>query len=63
MTEAVIAVIALALIAVYFLPAIIAGGRNTRNQGGIVALNVLLGWTLVGWLLAAIWAITEKAEA
>ena len=43
--------------AFYFLP-IIASSRGTKSQGGIFLLT-RLGWTLVGWLLAAIWAITE----
>jgi hypothetical protein len=41
---------------VYFLPSI-AGWRK-RNAVAIVALNLLLGWTLVGWVVALVWALT-----
>jgi len=38
----------------YFLPAII--GRNKTDGTGIFLLNLLLGWTLVGWVVAFLWA-------
>lgn len=37
---------------VYFLPTIIANNRRPPNFYSIVLLNVLLGWTIVGWLVA-----------
>jgi hypothetical protein len=39
----------------YFLPSIIA--HNNTNFGGVFVLNLLLGWTLVGWIIALIWAL------
>ena len=41
-------------LALYFLPAIIA--HNKRNAGAITLLNLLLGWTFVGWVVALVWA-------
>jgi hypothetical protein len=38
------------LIAVYFLPSIIAGMRKVPNLGSVVVINLLLGWTSVGWV-------------
>jgi len=38
----------------YFLPAII--GRDKRDASGIFLLNLFLGWTLIGWFIALIWA-------
>ena len=43
----------------YFLPSIL--GRNKRNAGAILALNLLLGWTIAGWIVALIWALTVDA--
>lgn len=40
----------------YFLPTIIAASRKHPNVGGIVALNFFLGWTVLGWIGALIWA-------
>ena len=42
----------------YFLPAIV--GRNHKQAAAITLLNLLLGWTLIGWVIALIWAVTES---
>lgn len=39
---------------IYFLPSIVASGRE-RN-GGVLVLNLFLGWTLIGWVVALTWA-------
>jgi Superinfection immunity protein len=44
----------------YFLPAIIANIRGTEHQTAIGLINFFLGWTVLGWLAALIWAIVEK---
>jgi hypothetical protein len=36
----------------YFLPLIIAVSRGVRNQGSILVINLFLGWTLIGWIVA-----------
>jgi hypothetical protein len=41
---------------VYFSPAII--GRHKRNSSAILVLNLFLGWTFIGWVLALVWAYT-----
>lgn len=46
---------------VYFLPSFL--GWNKRNSGAIIALNLLLGWTAIGWIIALIWALTNDAPA
>ena len=38
----------------YFLPAII--GHNKRDSTGIFVLNLLAGWTGIGWFAALLWA-------
>lgn len=43
------------IILFYFLPTFIATGK--KNGGGIFVLNLTLGWTLVGWIGALIWAM------
>jgi hypothetical protein len=48
-------------LALYFLPTII--GWHKRNAGAIFVLNLLLGWTLVGWAVALVWALTSDAPA
>ena len=48
----------LLLAAIYFLPTIIAAIREHHNAGAIFMLNLLLGWTLLGWIIAIVWACT-----
>ncbi len=43
-------------LAIYFLPTIVAIARRKRNTLGIILLNILAGWTFVGWVIALIWA-------
>jgi hypothetical protein len=40
------------LVAVYFLPAFIASRRKVPHSGSVVVVNVFLGWTLIGWVVA-----------
>jgi Superinfection immunity protein len=41
----------------YFLPSIIALGRNKRDITAIMLLNFFLGWTMIGWVVALVWAV------
>jgi hypothetical protein len=41
----------------YFLPSIIALARNKRDLTAIVLLNFFLGWTMIGWIVALVWAV------
>ncbi len=34
-------------------------GRAKRNKTAIVWLNILAGWTAIGWLVALIWALMD----
>jgi uncharacterized membrane protein YqaE (UPF0057 family) len=44
----------------YFLPTVI--GWNKKNVGAIFVLNLLLGWTAIGWIVAMVWACTVEQE-
>ncbi len=57
MTLLLIVIGALVLI-LYFLPAIIASERIHPNSRAILALNLLLGWTFIGWVIALVWSLT-----
>ena len=41
----------------YFLPAFVA--RHKRNAKAILVLNLFLGWTLIGWVIALVWAYVK----
>ena len=42
----------------YLVPSVIAGARHHHQTGAILVLNLLLGWTLLGWIAALVWAFT-----
>ena len=43
----------------YFLPWIIAASRTHHNRSAIAVLNLLLGWTILGWIAGLVWSLTE----
>jgi hypothetical protein len=45
----------------YFLPLIVAKTRNHRQTLAIGVLNFLAGWTLIGWVVALVWACIRPA--
>jgi hypothetical protein len=40
------------LAAVYFIPTIVAVTRSHHQKGAIIVINVFLGWSLIGWVIA-----------
>ena len=40
------------LAAIYFLPSIISAVVGHHQQGSIFVINLLLGWTFIGWVVA-----------
>lgn len=53
-TDTVIAII----LVLYIIPSIIAAARYHRQLGAIVVINLFLGWTLLGWVIALAWAFS-----
>lgn len=41
----------------YFLPSIIALCRKHHNLAGLIVLNLLTGWTVVGWIWSLVWSL------
>lgn len=41
----------------YFAPAVVAYNRNHKDFAGVLIVNLLLGWTVVGWVVALAWAV------
>ncbi|MBJ3784102.1 superinfection immunity protein [Devosia sediminis] len=51
-----------ALIVLYFVPSIIAFRRRHRNRWAIFALNLVLGWSFLGWVASLIWACVAGGD-
>jgi hypothetical protein len=47
----------LVLIGLYLLPTLIGAKRKVVNIGSVAAINILLGWTLIGWAVALAMAL------
>ena len=50
------------LLYLYFLPALIAWYNNDKNTIWIFHLNLVTGWTYLGWLVALFWALLEQYD-
>mgnify|MGYP002677113770 CR=1 FL=1 len=53
-------IVLLLLLAVYFIPTYVAYKRNHRNKVPILVVNILFGWTLIGWGGALAWAFFNQ---
>ncbi|HBR1863860.1 TPA: superinfection immunity protein [Klebsiella pneumoniae] len=42
----------------YMIPSIIAYRRWHRSYKAIIALNILLGWTFLGWVVCLVWSLS-----
>lgn len=56
------ALIAVLGVVAYLLPAFIAAKRNCKAGNGIAIVNIFLGWTLIGWVVALAWAASGEIK-
>ena len=54
---------ALIVLALYLIPALVAYNRQHPNAWAILILNLLLGWTVLGWIVSLVWACTAVRTA
>jgi threonine/homoserine/homoserine lactone efflux protein len=47
---------------IYFLPSVIAYQRHHQSLFQIFILNLLTSFTIVGWIVALVWACSEVRE-
>lgn len=50
------------LILIYFIPFFVALIRQHNQSFAIGMLNLLLGWSIIGWVVALVWACIETAN-
>ena len=41
---------------VYFLPSFVAHFRKAKSRWWITVLNLLFGWSFIGWVIVFVWA-------
>jgi len=49
--------IVIPILVCYLLPTIIALKNGHKNKLLIIILNFTAGWTVIGWIIALVWAI------
>jgi hypothetical protein len=49
----------IAALSLYLLPSIEADARGHSDAFAITAVNILLGWTIVGWFAARAWSRSQ----
>jgi hypothetical protein len=47
----------------YLIPSFVAAVREHERMEWVLVLNVLLGWTLVGWCALLCWALRPGSAA
>lgn len=63
MNELIVGFLALvAILIFYFIPSFTAYRRKHKQKEAISTLNLLLGWTLIGWVGALVWAVSKPKE-
>lgn len=58
--EAGIVIAILVTLEVYFIPSTISFNRDQPNRFAILALNLFLGWTLLGWVVSLVWSLSAR---
>ena len=48
---------------IVFIPTYIAYYKKKQNRFAIFILNLFLGWTFVGFVVALVWSLTKEPEA
>lgn len=43
----------------YFIPSFIAVIRKKPNRMAIMALNLFLGWSIIGWVVSLVWSLSN----
>jgi hypothetical protein len=45
----------------YFLPSFIAFSKKKSNSGIIFLVNFLVGWSVIGWIVSLVWALSSDS--
>ena len=59
---AVFFIFVLIALVVHFIPSFVAFSRRHASRLIILLLNILMGWTIIGWVLLLVWASKGKTE-
>ena len=46
----------------YFLPSLNAYSKTNKNRGSVLVINLFLGWTFIGWVVALAMSASSDVE-
>lgn len=52
-------IFAVIIIGLYFAPSCIAAYYKKRNSTAIFLVNLFFGWSIIGWIVALVWAASK----
>lgn len=55
-------IMSLLLLLAYLFPSIIANSRKHKDYNAIVFLNLILGWTIIIYIVCFVWSLTGNVE-
>ena len=55
-------IVVLIILVLYIIPSVIGMLRGHHNKAAIIAVNLLLGWTFIGWVVAFVWSVTATRK-
>jgi type VI protein secretion system component VasK len=47
---------------IYLFPSLMAIKRDAAGRAGVIVVNLFLGWTLIGWVVALAWAASGETR-
>ncbi len=56
-------VLLLLILVIYMLPTVIAYARDIPQRHTITVLDIVAGWTLIGWVILFLWAMMAETRA
>jgi len=56
----VLVLIGIVAFVIHFLPTFVAHNRQVENFWWIFLINFFFGWTLIGWVVALVWALNDR---
>jgi hypothetical protein len=56
-------ILLLLILVLYMLPTLIAYARDIPRRQTITVVNIILGWTLIGWIGCFLWARLAETSA
>lgn len=48
---------------VYFIPTLMALFKKHNKFSAIFMVNLFLGWTVIGWVIALVWSFTNSQQS